>query len=154
MKHLGREAGMFVMLAAMVLSVSRGGLLFGLPAALALVLILWLGRTGVWISVGGFVLEGIILIPLSMFVPRIRDMLDTSSGSSSSFYRTEVWRSTFQMLRDHPFTGVGLDQFLYKYRGHYIQPSAWAQPWTTWATSACPGCASRKTPSSATPSAR
>ena len=32
------------------------------------------------------------------------------------------------MLRDHPVTGVGLDQFLYQYRGRYIQPAAWQQP--------------------------
>ena len=32
------------------------------------------------------------------------------------------------MIRDHPFTGVGLDQFLYEYRGRYILPAAWQEP--------------------------
>jgi O-antigen ligase len=32
------------------------------------------------------------------------------------------------MLRDHPITGVGLDQYLYQYRGRYILPAAWQQP--------------------------
>jgi O-antigen ligase len=116
------------MLAAAVLTVSRGGLLLGIPAALALVIVLWGGRRGVMIVVAGVVLELIVLIPLVMFVPRFRDMLDLTSGSSSSFFRTQVWQSTFRMLQDHPVTGVGLDQFLYEYRGHYIMPDAWQQP--------------------------
>jgi O-antigen ligase len=117
-----------LMLLATALTVSRGGLLFGLPAALALVIILWAGRRGAVVVAIGAALEGLALIPLTMFVPRFRDMLDLSSGSSSSFFRTQVWQSALRMLRDHPLTGVGLDQFLYQYRGHYILPDAWQQP--------------------------
>jgi O-antigen ligase len=32
------------------------------------------------------------------------------------------------MIRDHPWTGVGLDNFLYAYRGRYIRPEAWQEP--------------------------
>jgi O-antigen ligase len=31
------------------------------------------------------------------------------------------------MLRDHPFLGVGLDNFLYHYRTTYILPTAWQE---------------------------
>jgi len=117
-----------LMIIATGLTVSRGGLLFGLPVALAVVVILWAGRRGVIAVVAGVVIEILAIIPLMMFVPRFRDMLDLSSGSSSSFFRTQVWQSAFAMLRDHPITGVGLDQFLYEYRGRYILPGAWQQP--------------------------
>jgi O-antigen ligase len=32
------------------------------------------------------------------------------------------------MIRDHPLLGVGLDNFLYAYRGRYILPTAWQEP--------------------------
>jgi putative inorganic carbon (HCO3(-)) transporter len=32
------------------------------------------------------------------------------------------------MIKDHPWTGVGLDNFLYAYRGRYIRPEAWQEP--------------------------
>jgi O-antigen ligase len=32
------------------------------------------------------------------------------------------------MFRDHPLLGVGLDNFLYQYRSHYILPEAWQEP--------------------------
>ena len=36
--------------------------------------------------------------------------------------------STLDMIRDHPLLGVGLDNFLYAYRGRYIRPAAWQEP--------------------------
>ena len=32
------------------------------------------------------------------------------------------------MIRDHPLFGVGLDNFLYAYRGRYILDAAWQEP--------------------------
>jgi O-antigen ligase len=32
------------------------------------------------------------------------------------------------MFHDHPWLGVGPDNFLYQYRGRYILPSAWQEP--------------------------
>ena len=32
------------------------------------------------------------------------------------------------MIRDHPWFGVGLDNFLYAYRGRYILDAAWQEP--------------------------
>jgi O-antigen ligase len=32
------------------------------------------------------------------------------------------------MFSDHPWLGVGPDNFLYQYRGRYILPSAWQEP--------------------------
>jgi O-antigen ligase len=116
-----------LMLAAAVLTCSEGALLLGIPAGLAMVLILWAGRPALIAVAAAAVLEGVALIPLSR-LPRFRSLLDFSSGESSSFFRVQLYRSTFRMIADHPLTGLGLDQFLYQYRGRYILPSAWQQP--------------------------
>lgn len=113
--------------AAAILTLSKGGLLLGLPAGLAVIVILWGGRRGVIAVIAGIVLEGLALIPLSR-IPRFQGLFDITSGTSTSFFRVKLWQSTVQMLRDHPLTGVGLDQFLYEYRGHYILPGAWQEP--------------------------
>ncbi|MGF1507069.1 MAG: O-antigen ligase family protein, partial [Anaerolineae bacterium] len=120
-RWLYAAAGM-IMLAAMALTTSRGGLLLGLPAGLGLVLIVWGGRRAA-IAVGaGVALMFVSLIPLGRLVPRFNLL------SQSNLFRIQLWQSTLRMLRDHPITGLGLDQFLYAYRGGYILPAAWQQP--------------------------
>jgi O-antigen ligase len=53
-------------------------------------------------------------------------MLDLSAGTG--FFRLRLWQSAWAMLRDHPWLGVGLDNFLYQYRTRYILPDAWQEP--------------------------
>lgn len=116
-----------LMLVVAVLAKSKGSLLLGLPAGVGMVFILWAGRAGL-IAIGiGLALELLALIPLSQH-PRFRKLFDLSSGESTSFFRIQLYQSALHMIRDHPITGLGLDQFLYQYRGRYIQPSAWQQP--------------------------
>lgn len=117
----------FVMALALGLTLSKGGILLGLPAGLAMVVILWAGRKGLIAVVAGAILEALALIPLSR-LPRFSGLIDFTSGTSTTFFRLQLWKSTLRMIRDHPITGVGLDQFLYEYRGRYILPSAWQQP--------------------------
>ncbi len=114
-----------IMIGAVILTLSKGGILLGLPAGVGLVVILWAGRTGVIAVAVGAVLAGLSLIPLSHH-PRFKTLFEFGSGSS--FFRLQLWQSTLRLLRDHPITGVGLDQFLYQYRGRYILPEAWQQP--------------------------
>lgn len=116
-----------LMLIAMGFTLSKGGLLLGLPAGLAMVVILWLGRPGLFAVAAGLMLELIALVPLSRH-PRFSRLLDLSTGESTSFFRVQLYQSTMRMIADHPITGLGLDQFLYQYRGKYILPSAWQQP--------------------------
>lgn len=116
-----------VMLVAAVWTLSKGALLLGLPAGLALVVILWAGRRGLIAAAAGLALEALALIPLSR-LPRFSGLVDFASGTSTTFFRLNLWRSTLRMLRDHPITGVGMDQFLYQYRGRYILPAAWREP--------------------------
>jgi O-antigen ligase len=58
--------------------------------------------------------------------PRFNALFDLQSGTS--FFRLHLWRSSVDMIRDHPLLGVGLDNFLYAYRGRYIRPAAWQEP--------------------------
>ena len=111
-------------LGALVLTFSRGALLLGLPAAILFVGIVRGGRA-LWAALGLLVLGGVALLPLCG-TQRFRAMLDTSAGTG--FFRLRLWQSAWNMLRDHPWLGVGLDNFLYQYRTRYILPDAWQEP--------------------------
>jgi O-antigen ligase len=65
------------------------------------------------------------MLPL-LGTERFRSLLDTSAGTG--FFRLRLWQSAWAMLRDHPWLGVGLDNFLYQYRTRYILPDAWQEP--------------------------
>jgi O-antigen ligase len=62
---------------------------------------------------------------------RVLSHLDLNAESTSGV-RVVLWRSALEMLRDHPFFGVGLDNFVYHYNpargGDYMDPSAWREP--------------------------
>ncbi|MBW4435791.1 MAG: O-antigen ligase family protein [Pleurocapsa minor GSE-CHR-MK-17-07R] len=107
-----------------LLTQSAGALLLGAPAAVAVVLMLWLGRRGILAVIATGAAAGVIFALLSSS-ERFSRVL---TGEGTSFLRVRVWQSALQMLRDHPVTGIGLDQFLYLYRGRYILPDAWQEP--------------------------
>ena len=108
-----------------VLTFSKGALLLGVPAALAVVVIVWLGRRG-WLLVGGGVAAAVAGVPLLARVPRFSSALNFTSGTS--FFRVELWVSAWRMFLDHPWFGVGPDNFLQAYRSRYILPDAWQEP--------------------------
>ena len=109
---------------AILLSFSKGALLLGVPAALLVIGVLAGGRW-LWMAVTAVGAGGLAAIPL-LRTPRFRSLLDLTSGTS--FFRVNVWQSALLMIRDHPVLGVGLDNFLYQYRGRYMFPDAWAEP--------------------------
>lgn len=111
--------------AGLVFTQSAGALILGLPAGLAVVALLWDRRRGL-IVIGVLGVLILALIPLSRFVPRLQGALDLSR--SSSFVRVQLWTSALNLIREHPITGAGLDQFLYLYRSRYILPEAWQEP--------------------------
>lgn len=114
-----------LMLVAIGLSLSKGALLLGLPAGLGLVLLVLGGRRGRIVTGAALILGAGTLIPLSQH-PRFKGLFVLSEGTTG--FRLMLWRSTLSMLRDHPLFGVGLDNFLYAYRGRYILPEAWFEP--------------------------
>lgn len=116
---------LLIVLAALVLSLSRGALFLGVPAGLATVLLLWGGRR-ILLPLTGVV--GIIAVGLLglLRLPGLTERFNL--GSATTFFRLNLWQSTIAMIRDHPLLGVGPDNFLYQYRGHYIRPEAWQEP--------------------------
>jgi len=130
LSHRGLRRVLYALAAPLILiaigfSFSRGAIFLGVPIALAVILIFWGGRRALWALVGLGVVGLLALIPLSN-IPRFADLLNPSSGTS--FFRVQLWRSAWAMFLDHPLLGVGLDNFLYAYRGHYILPEAWQEP--------------------------
>ncbi|MBI3970138.1 MAG: O-antigen ligase family protein [Chloroflexi bacterium] len=55
---------------------------------------------------------------------RFRSIL---SPEGTGLLRVHLWQASFEMVRDQPLWGVGLDQFLYHYP-RYIRPEAWREP--------------------------
>ncbi len=109
---------------ATLLTFSRGAWFLGLPAAI-LTLAWTRGGRWRWI-VSGVVLVGALgLIPLAG-PQRMASLLDPSRGTT--LLRLSLWRSAWEMAHDHPWLGVGLDNFLYYY-GDYIRAGAEVDRW-------------------------
>ncbi len=117
--------GLIIALIAVTLSQSAGALFLGIPAAVAAVLLLIYGRRGLIVLLGLAAL-GFGGFALALRSERFAHVLDFSEGTN--FFRIRVWTSAVEMIHDHPITGLGLDQFLYAYRGRYILPDAWQEP--------------------------
>ena len=109
---------------AILLSFSKGALILGVPLSLVAVGLL-AGGPWSWASLGTVVVAVLVAIPL-LRTPRFASLLDIRSGTT--FFRLNLWRSSWMMFRDHPWLGVGLDNFLYQYRSRYILPAAWQEP--------------------------
>jgi len=110
------------MLAALLLTQSVGGLVLGLPFGLTAVLLAARGLRR-WRQSAAFLaimLVGIVLA--SQLSPRFANLFDPARGTN--FIRLRVWESSFEILAQQPLTGLGMDQFLYAYRGRYIRPDA------------------------------
>jgi len=118
---------------ALILTFSKGALLLGLPALLA---VLWLGgwfllqrsgasRRPLWWLIAFAMAVALILFPF-LGTERFRRLLDFEEGTG--FVRLQLWQSSWQMALDHPWFGVGPDNFLYAYRSRYLLPAAWQEP--------------------------
>ena len=110
--------------AALLLSFSKGALLLGVPAALVTVGLLAGGRWR-WATLALLLVLALALIPL-LRLPRFASLFTTQEGTT--FFRIKLWQGTVAMIGNHFWLGVGPDNFLYHYRGHYILPSAWQEP--------------------------
>ncbi len=117
-------AGALLVGPAILLSFSKGALFFGVPASL-LALGLLAGGRWPWSTLGALGAAALASVPL-LRAPRFTSLFDLQSGTS--FFRLNLWRSSLAMIQDHPWLGVGLDNFLYAYRGRYIRPAAWQEP--------------------------
>ncbi len=117
-------------LAAVALSFSKGAILLGLPVGMGLVLTWvavrrWGGRrAGMTLAV--LVILALLGLLIASRVPALAGRLSLDSATTD--FRVSLWKASAEMIRDHPWTGVGLDNFLYAYRGRYLRPEAWQEP--------------------------
>jgi O-antigen ligase len=113
---------------ALLLTFSKGALFLGIPASMIIIFIIWQRQNGraVWPWLLGAGLLGIIGVVVAFQIPQLAARLDPSG--ETGFLRLNLWRSSLNMFLDHPITGVGLDNFLYEYRGRYIFDAAWREP--------------------------
>lgn len=114
---------MVVMAAALFLTYSRGAWLLGVPVAL-LFLAAMRGRRAFAIALGLLAI-GVVALALVVGAGRLTSLLETTEGTT--FFRLQLWQSSWAMIRDHPVQGVGLDNFLYYYRSQYVLPTAWEE---------------------------
>lgn len=108
---------------ALFLTFSKGAWLLGLPAAL-LFLGLARGRRSFLAMLGAIGASALALLPF-LGTERFARTLDLETGTT--FFRLRLWQGTLNMLKDHPWFGVGPDNFLYLYRARYALPDAWQE---------------------------
>ncbi len=78
-------------------------------------------------AIGGAVLAALILVAL-VRVGAERVVGQATLGGTTATSRRLIWTAALAMLRDHPWLGIGLDNFLYRYQLQYMLPEAWAEP--------------------------
>lgn len=127
-RRLAYGLALIPLAAAIALTLSKGAFFLGMPAAILAVFVVWRLGSGrpiwPWILAGALTILLLLLIALSQ--PTLSSRLNIQGVTS--FARVNLWRSTVRMFADHPLFGVGLDNFLYAYRGRYILDQAWAEP--------------------------
>ena len=112
-----------LILLGLVLTFSKGALLLALPAAV-LFMGFAIGGRWRWIALGALAVGALALLPL-FATERFAGLFDLQGGTS--FLRVQLWRGAWNMVQDHPWLGVGLDNFLYAYRTRYALPAAWQE---------------------------
>jgi O-antigen ligase len=115
-----------IMLIALALTQSTGGLLLGIPAGVAVVFLIHWRWRAVPVLAGLAIAGAVAIVALTQISPRFASLLDWTQGTN--FMRIRIWESSLSIIRDYPLTGLGLDQFLYAFRGHYIRPDAIFDP--------------------------
>jgi O-antigen ligase len=113
---------------AILLSFSKGALFLGLPAAMLFIFWRWQRMAGrrTWPWLIGFIILGFAGIMLTQQIPQLAGRFDLRGATG--VFRVNLWKATLNMIADHPLFGVGLDNFLYAYRGRYIFDAAWQEP--------------------------
>lgn len=108
--------------ACLFLTFSKGAWLFGVPASL-LALGLLGGRRARTAVICLAIVGGLVLVPF-LSTARLGGLF---SLQGTSLFRLKLWEAAWEMACDHPWLGVGLDNFLYHYP-HYIRPEAMSDP--------------------------
>lgn len=111
------------MACVLFLTYSRGAWVIGVPVSL-LFLAALRGRRTLVVTAVVMVVAGFAML-LFAGQGRLASLLNTTEGTT--YFRVQLWQSSWAMIRDHPVWGVGLDNFLYHYRTYYVLPTAWEE---------------------------
>ncbi len=113
---------------AILLTFSKGALFLGLPVAALFIFWHWQREGGrrTWPWVVGTAVLGLLALLILLQIPQLSARLDIRG--TTGFFRLNLWQASLNMVREHPVFGVGLDNFLYAYRGRYILDAAWQEP--------------------------
>jgi len=113
---------------AVLLSFSKGALILGLPVAFLYIFWRWqqLNGRSTWPWLILFGILGAVAFVIALQIPQIAGRIDPRS--QTGFFRLNLWQASLNMVKEHPWFGVGLDNFLYAYRGRYILDAAWQEP--------------------------
>lgn len=77
-----------------------------------------------WIVAGG---AGVGALFAGASISRLLD----SGGSGATSSRELIWHASVRMIEDHPWLGLGPDQFLGQYGRRYIEPAGWPERYTS-----------------------
>ncbi|MCB0036058.1 MAG: O-antigen ligase family protein, partial [Anaerolineales bacterium] len=113
---------------AILLSFSKGALLLGVPMMLLFLFVFWQHKNErrIWPWLATAAILAVVGYVAALQIPQLAGRLDLTSDTG--VFRLNLWRSSLNMIREHPWFGVGLDNFLYAYRGRYILAEAWQEP--------------------------
>lgn len=121
-----------VLCAGLVLSASRGGVLALVAEAVFLALVGWPSRAangerrvGALVRAGATVVLFVGMVIGALFLVRSDVLLQNTSQlqlesqgempANERVTRSNIWRATLQMIKDHPVIGVGLGAFQFAY---------------------------------------
>jgi O-antigen ligase len=111
-------AGGLILLATLA-TLSRGA---AIALAAGSLVMFWDVIRARWRLFAGLAATAVAAIFASRYLADTGDSIDT---------RTTIWRSSVELLRDHPVTGVGLDQFLGQYGRRYVHIEGWPERYTS-----------------------
>lgn len=109
---------------ALLLTFSTGGWLGGLAGVL--VVVAGLGRRRPAVRLGGAAALALLLVSILAIVGVLPERLNPLRQTGG--FRLDLWLSSLEMVRDHPWLGIGLDNFAYLYQQVYLREGAAAEP--------------------------
>ena len=109
---------------ALILTFSTGGWLGGLAGGL--VVLVALRRRRLALRLGGLAAFALVLVSGLAIVGVLPERLNPLRQTGG--FRLDLWLSSLEMVRDHPWLGIGLDNFAYLYQQVYLREGAAAEP--------------------------
>ena len=110
---------LLIIAAAGFLTFSKGLLFISLPVGM---LTLFIFQKSLRKPILVLAALGVLALIPFLNTPRL-----TQISSGTGQFRLYLWRSAWRMWLDHPWLGVGPDNFLYAYRSYYVLPAAWEE---------------------------